>query len=112
MPVNYFSPFITASTAYGLGYQTDFKPAPTLIDPATALPANYVNAAGTTLINSPITSACSACHDSAAAIAHFKGNGGAFYEPRATGLLKVEQCMVCHGSGRTADIKAVHMTFK
>ena len=96
---NYYSPFVSWGS-YGTYFS--FNAATGVTTPA----------ASTTLINSPITSACSACHDSAAAIAHFKGNGGAFYEPRATGLLKVEQCMVCHGSGRTADIKAVHMNFK
>jgi hypothetical protein len=35
-------------------------------------------------------------------------NGGAIYEPRFTALLKVEQCLVCHGSGRIADIQTMH----
>ena len=69
-------------------------------------------AASTTLVNTPITAACASCHDSGPAIAHMTGNGGAFYEARATALTKVEQCLVCHGNGRTADIKTVHMTFK
>src|SRR5512133_3343309 len=102
-PVNVaISPFITPGAAYGSGFATDFKTTPTVPG------VNYTDAAATTLVTSPITGACSACHDAAAEIAHFRGNGGAFYEPRATALLKVEQCMVCHGSGRTADIKAVH----
>ena len=31
--------------------------------------------------------------------------------PAATALAKVEQCLICHGTGKTADIKAVHMNF-
>jgi hypothetical protein len=79
---------------------------------------------------SPITSACSSCHDTPSAIAHFKGNGGVFYGDRAvlgglgtpvasgtnfafpTGkLVNTEQCLVCHGSGGVADIKTVHMNY-
>jgi OmcA/MtrC family decaheme c-type cytochrome len=103
IPGNYWSPFVTAGAAYGSGFSTNFAPGAT---------AAYTDAASTTLVSSPITAACSSCHDSATEIGHFQANGGAFYEPRATALLKVEQCMVCHGPGRTADIKAVHMTFK
>jgi hypothetical protein len=35
-------------------------------------------------------------------------NGGAFYEARSTALPKVEQCFVCHASGRVAGITEVH----
>jgi hypothetical protein len=41
-----------------------------------------------------------------------QGNGGAVYEQRSTALAKVEQCLICHGTGKTADIKAVHMNFE
>jgi hypothetical protein len=84
------------------------------------------------LVVSPITSACSACHDTPTAIAHFKANGGVFYgdryvlggsalgTPVASGanfafptgkLVNTEQCLICHGTGAVADIKAVHMNF-
>lgn len=86
-------------TGYGSGYGYN-------LTTATA-----TQAAGTTLVNSPITSACSSCHDSKIAIAHMQGNGGAFYEPRSSALAKVEQCLICHGAGKTADIKAMHMNF-
>jgi OmcA/MtrC family decaheme c-type cytochrome len=68
-------------------------------------------AAGTTLVLSPITGACSACHDSTPAILHMKANGGQFYSPRATVLslgASQEQCMLCHGPGRVAAIGLVH----
>ncbi len=73
-------------------------------------------AGATSLVTSPITAACSACHDSAAAISHFKSTGGTFYEYRNTTPLvypipataKTEACLTCHGSGAAYDIKVVH----
>ncbi len=101
------SPFITPGVNYGAGYAFNL---------GTGV---ATNAAGTTLVNSPITSACSSCHDSQSALAHMTNNGGVFYAPRntvinpSTGKFnQVEQCLVCHGTGRTADIRTVHMTFK
>jgi hypothetical protein len=35
-------------------------------------------------------------------------NGGSIYEARSTALLKTEQCILCHGTGKVADIKAMH----
>jgi OmcA/MtrC family decaheme c-type cytochrome len=54
-------------------------------------------AAATTLVKSPITSACSACHDSPAQIAHMETNGGSFYQTRTVAAGRVEQCLICHG---------------
>ncbi len=93
------SPYVAAQD-YGLGFAYN---AATNTERA---------AAGTTLVTSPITAACIACHDSNAAFSHMDLNGGSFYVPRstvATGLLAVgESCMVCHGTGAVADIKVVH----
>jgi len=67
-------------------------------------------AAGTTLVLSPITSACSSCHDSTIALSHMKANGGVFYGERSTVLANpgAEQCLICHGPGRSAAIGEVH----
>ncbi|WP_341677459.1 OmcA/MtrC family decaheme c-type cytochrome [Niveibacterium sp. SC-1] len=66
-------------------------------------------AAGTTLVISPIATACFACHDSSLATTHMQQNGGSIYASRASGALNtVETCMLCHGPGRTADIKVMH----
>lgn len=68
-------------------------------------------AAGTTLVLSQITGACSACHDSPSAINHMRLNGGLFYAPRSTAVgpnAQPEQCLICHGPGRTAAIGTVH----
>jgi OmcA/MtrC family decaheme c-type cytochrome len=68
-------------------------------------------AAGTTLVLSQITGACSACHDSTIAINHMRANGGQFYAKRSDVLAlgpSQEQCLICHGPGRVAAIGIVH----
>ena len=90
------SPYVTLGTNYGNGFS--FSAGTGVTTPAAA----------TTLVSSPTAAACFGCHDSTQAQAHMTANGGAIYEPRSTALLKVEQCLVCHGSGRTADIKTMH----
>jgi len=96
------SPWIVVGTNYGSGFSSNAQ------------------AATATLVNSPITQACTGCHNSDAEIAHMKLNGGAFYETRGslngnvqgaklTG--KTETCLICHGPGKHADIKKVHSKF-
>ena len=66
-------------------------------------------AAPTTLVLSPTVSVCSACHDSPDAISHCKSNTGSFYQARSAATSATsETCLVCHGTGRTADIAVVH----
>ncbi|MBK9037213.1 MAG: OmcA/MtrC family decaheme c-type cytochrome [Myxococcales bacterium] len=67
-------------------------------------------AAPTTLVLSPITGACSACHDSTPALNHMQAMGGIFYGPRSSVPAggTQEQCVICHGPGRTAAIGEVH----
>ncbi len=65
-------------------------------------------AAATTLVTSPTTTVCFACHDSLQSRAHIESNGGSIYQPRSTALARVETCGVCHESGRVGDIRAVH----
>jgi OmcA/MtrC family decaheme c-type cytochrome len=76
------------------------------------------------LVSSPIASACFACHDSSLAVQHMQSNGGTLVKlfssvasvaaRPAIGtaspmtFTKSEQCMLCHGSGKVADIKAMH----
>jgi len=90
----------------------------------TAYPAGWSYTAATgvitqakagSLVISPITGACSACHDTPVAVAHFRANGGSFYAPRPVdGALpaNVEQCLICHGNGKVADIRVVNLSFK
>jgi len=107
------SPEVTALTNYGIGFSynaglttaNSCKPDGTLV----ANPAGgTVPADPQTLVISPITTACFACHDSPLARVHMQVNGGSIYAPRSTALLQVETCMVCHDSGRIADIKVMH----
>jgi len=92
------SPYVTADNVmdYGTGFAVN-----TATGAITA-------AAGTTLVNSPITTACFSCHDSAGATAHMRTNGGSIYAARTTALATPEQCLICHGTGKLADIKTVH----
>jgi OmcA/MtrC family decaheme c-type cytochrome len=95
------SPYVVADNVrdYGVGFS---------YNAATNV---TTQAAGTTLVLSPITGACSSCHDSTIAINHMKANGGQFYAARSTVLslgASQEQCMICHGPGRIAAIGVVH----
>lgn len=65
-------------------------------------------AAPTTLVHSPTAGACFGCHDSQLAMAHMRTNGGSLYAPRATALVTIEQCLLCHGPGRWAAIEDSH----
>ena len=61
---------------------------------------------------SPNASACSACHIETLDIEHMRQNGGDFDATKAAdGTMSsagVETCNVCHGPGRTADVKVMH----
>lgn len=66
-------------------------------------------AAATTLVSSPTAAACFSCHDTSLARAHMESNGGSVYAVRSTALANTEQCLLCHGTGKVADIKAMHI---
>lgn len=91
-----YAPYITQDLAYGSGFS---------FTPATGV---TVAAAGTTLVSSPTMTVCSACHTDDLAMAHMKQNGGSFYTTRTVGLATTETCLLCHASGKVADIAAVH----
>jgi OmcA/MtrC family decaheme c-type cytochrome len=62
------------------------------------------------LVMTPITATCSSCHDDAIARAHMEQNGGSFATSQASIDEEevVEQCTLCHGSGRDKDVAKVH----
>ena len=94
------TPLVTNGTTYGANFS---------FTPATGV---TVQATAGSLVSSPITAACASCHDSSPATAHMTNNGGTFFGARtAQGVLPtaVEQCLLCHGNGKVADIRAVHM---
>jgi OmcA/MtrC family decaheme c-type cytochrome len=92
------SPYITENTDYGSGFSF------------SASTGNSTQAATTTLIVTPIASACSACHDTPAAIDHMQTNGAGFWDSRSATAAKQqrEQCLICHGPNRIASISLVH----
>ncbi|MCR9104216.1 MAG: OmcA/MtrC family decaheme c-type cytochrome [Gammaproteobacteria bacterium] len=62
------------------------------------------------VVVTPVAAVCSSCHDGDEAIAHMTSNGGNFATRQASidsGEV-VEECSVCHGSGRVSDVSAVH----
>jgi OmcA/MtrC family decaheme c-type cytochrome len=65
---------------------------------------------GDDLVTTPTTSVCSSCHDSSGARAHMANNGGSFETSQQAidDGESVESCSVCHGSGKIADVAAVH----
>jgi hypothetical protein len=91
-----FSPYVALDLNYGVGFS---------FSAATGV---TTAAAATTLVNSPITAGCFACHDSPLARTHMEINGGSIYQPRSTALAVTETCMVCHDTGRIADLRVMH----
>ncbi len=90
------SPYVTPGVNYGSNFAF------------SGATGTSTAASGTTLVNSPITSACFSCHDSGPAMSHMRSNGGSIYAPRTTALATKEQCLVCHAAGKIADVKVVH----
>jgi OmcA/MtrC family decaheme c-type cytochrome len=107
-PANYYtlSPYVVQDNVTDYGPNFAYNAATNVTTPAS----------GNNLVLSPITTACSACHDSTSAINHMKLNGGLFYATRASVLpagstappAQTEQCLICHGPGRVAAIGEVH----
>jgi OmcA/MtrC family decaheme c-type cytochrome len=58
----------------------------------------------------PITSACSSCHDGAQSASHMMLQGGSFSTTQAAidnGTV-TETCNVCHAPGRISDVSVAH----
>jgi len=66
------------------------------------------------LMTTPFTASCVSCHDTSAAQAHMRLNGGQIKiarnggTPETTLNTAAESCAVCHGSGSTYDPVKVH----
>jgi len=102
------SPYVAAGTSYGSGYSISnnalFSTSGTTL---------ITEAAGTTLVTSPIMAACVSCHDTDAARGHMQGQGGSFYKVRsaakeASGKLAPEGCLLCHGPGKEWSVTDAH----
>ena len=111
------------------------KAAPTVLD-RTIVGLGYSDYRIDNAVSSPVASACFGCHDAAKSINHMEQNGGVLVKkistvtgiaaPLTTGLTSAqiatalttyranltaankEACLICHGTGKTADIKVVH----
>jgi OmcA/MtrC family decaheme c-type cytochrome len=98
------SPYVIKDNVTDYGKVFSYTPATDVTVPAAA----------TTLVSSPIASACFSCHDTNIAKAHMILQGGSLYEARSTALQKTETCVVCHGTaantlnGSVPSIKAAH----
>ncbi len=80
---------------------------PNAVDAATY--ATELDDQATDLTISPAAAVCSACHDSALARAHMETVGGAQFDALQSAISGTfESCAVCHGPGRSADVKVVH----
>lgn len=90
------SPYVDAGVDYGNGWSY------------SASTQVVTEAAATTLVNSPITNVCFACHDGRDTQLHMLTNGGTIYGTRTQAKANVEQCLICHGPGKVAAIKDVH----
>jgi OmcA/MtrC family decaheme c-type cytochrome len=80
----------------------------TVSAPCTCTVSAPCDANPTTLVVSPVTAACAACHDDPAALSHMKQNGATFYGTRAQFAANAEQCLICHGPTSVAPIADVH----
>jgi OmcA/MtrC family decaheme c-type cytochrome len=61
---------------------------------------------------SPNTTACFGCHKSTIATEHMRQNGGSFTVTKnadgTTAAAPTETCALCHGPGRSSDVRVVH----
>ncbi len=65
---------------------------------------------GDDVVVTPTAAVCASCHDTQVAISHMVSNGGNFSTSQAaidSGEV-IEECSVCHGSGRVSDVSVVH----
>jgi OmcA/MtrC family decaheme c-type cytochrome len=87
------------------------------VDPANVLATTILTGPDRSILGddtaiSPNTAVCSSCHTDDLAAQHMIQNGGDFDAGKdETGALVsfgVETCELCHGPGRTADVKEMH----
>jgi OmcA/MtrC family decaheme c-type cytochrome len=112
------SPYVTPGATYGSGYNSSNAASTTASQAGT----------GATLVNSPISNACFACHDGdmlsqpgSSTKSHFVWGGGSIYRTRGVkndpansaiaggaALDNAEQCLACHGPDGIEPITTAH----
>jgi OmcA/MtrC family decaheme c-type cytochrome len=129
-PVLNTSPWVTVGANYGNAFtfasQSAVLPSVTPASGSATSAVVVTNPLGqsvaadpNTLVNSPIASACSACHTDPTAWDHMRTNGGVLYGARGTyitpnitngALVSPEACLACHGQGAIMDTAVIHQT--
>jgi len=85
-----------------------------VVSGAEALPADVVNnrktVNATDLVTTPVAATCLPCHNGNLPKAHMAANGGQIAVRRDAASLAAgsEQCILCHGRDRVADVNVVH----
>ncbi|MDX1735963.1 MAG: OmcA/MtrC family decaheme c-type cytochrome, partial [Halioglobus sp.] len=71
---------------------------------------NNINTPADDTVATPTAAVCSSCHDRPEALAHIIDSGGSFDTTQAAidNDVQVEQCVVCHASGRESDVALEH----
>ncbi len=93
-----------------------YYPVDSMLVSGTTFDANDPTTFGDDVVTSPNAAVCSSCHMSSLARAHIEQNGGYFMrqgvKDAETGKMlpgaDVETCALCHGPGRSADIRDMH----
>jgi OmcA/MtrC family decaheme c-type cytochrome len=100
----------------GCHVEDGYYPVDSTLVSGTTMDANDPADFGDDAVTSPNTAACSSCHMSTLARSHMEQNGGYFMrqgvKDAVTGKMlpggDVETCALCHGPGRSADIRDLH----
>ena len=76
----------------------------------TTISSNNIQSHDDDIVISPNAAICSSCHDNSEAKTHMESNGGNFSttQNQIDSAEVIEQCTVCHGSGKTYSVEKVH----
>ncbi len=97
-----------SSSTFGTVMGSTIDAAPTATD-ATTLASQLADQTDDLKI-SPTAAVCSSCHDGTTSQVHMQSYGALFSATQTTisGGATLETCAICHGPGRTADVKTMH----
>ena len=98
----------SASSTFGTVLGSTIDAAPSAVDAGTL--ATQLADQTDDLKISPTAAVCSSCHDGTTSQLHMQNYGALFSATQSTISTgpALETCAICHGPGRTADVKTVH----